>query len=409
MRPLHDASRQALFDLILSGVRKQMRAGDSFGVWTFNEATNFDYPKQDWNADRAFELASRAAIFLQRQRCEKQANLDQLIEKLESIIKAVKDVNILLITCGEPPMRGTSFDALVNAEYTRRTSERKKAQKPFVTTIVARQGRIAGAGVTLVGEEIVLPRRPMTIAARTASAAPADAVPPKASVPRIAQNLGAVAQTPTTLASATNLGPKQETEPKFAAAAAPAPPITNSLSMQRTTSAVPSTITASMPAPIPGKTSSAEPVSKAPSAPPADMNDASSGTAARSALPRTKVVPPPTALPELKLATPAVDVAQAELASNAATLPENPKPLVAESEAKPAPLLPGQLIVSARMRSPAPPAGSPTPIVPLPLNGGMLLWTGIGLLAVAVVLLLILIRRARAPSHGSIISRSFDR
>ena len=53
MRRIEPATRQAVFDMVFTGLNGYMRSGDTFGLWTFNEETQAgDFPMQVWDADR---------------------------------------------------------------------------------------------------------------------------------------------------------------------------------------------------------------------------------------------------------------------------------------------------------------------------------------------------------------------
>src|SRR5687768_3830984 len=50
MNQLEHGGRQAIFDLIYSGVDGRMRRGDTFGVWTFNGGVHSGIvPMQTWD------------------------------------------------------------------------------------------------------------------------------------------------------------------------------------------------------------------------------------------------------------------------------------------------------------------------------------------------------------------------
>ena len=50
MERFEHSGRQAVFNLIYSGIDSQMRAGDTYGVWTFSDQTRAGvFPLQVWN------------------------------------------------------------------------------------------------------------------------------------------------------------------------------------------------------------------------------------------------------------------------------------------------------------------------------------------------------------------------
>src|SRR6266849_1219437 len=60
MQRCEHSGRQAVFDLIYCGIASQMRAGDTYGVWTFSDHTRAGvFPLQVWNPKATLQLASR--------------------------------------------------------------------------------------------------------------------------------------------------------------------------------------------------------------------------------------------------------------------------------------------------------------------------------------------------------------
>jgi hypothetical protein len=392
-RGINEASRQAVYDLILGGVYRQMRAGDSFGLWTFNEEPRFDFSKQDWTPDAALELASNTTVFLRAQKWRKKANFGPLLAKLDSVVTSVKDLTVFVISLGDPPLEGTVLDSKVNAEYERRASERKKAKKPFITTIIARRGRIVHANVTLPGEKIALPERQAVTVTQNVST-PTNTVPPRRAVGFMIQrnptntSLSGDAFVTTTLPES-----KRVELPATNLAVTTAPPPTNTVVVPPTTNTIVTVaiVTETNAAIVPDTNQPPLVVTE-------PRTEGTHETAARGALPRIRKVTSPTALPELNLAVPKVDIVQQESTTEA--LPPEEKPLLP---------LPGQVTASARELQPTPPAVPIIQVATFSFTTRMLLWTGVGLLAVAVLLLLLLFHRSRPARQGSIISRSLDR
>ena len=173
MRKLDAANRQALFDMVFSGLNGHMRNGDTFGIWTFNEQTYAGFfPMQVWKKEETLQLASRAALFLKNQTYERAAQVGILLVKLNSVIEAVGDVNVFLISDGDTPMVGTPFDRAVNASFEKRASDRRKSKKPFITTLVVRSRKVVSVAVTLAGEALTLPARAEPQLAKTSGAKP---------------------------------------------------------------------------------------------------------------------------------------------------------------------------------------------------------------------------------------------
>lgn len=162
MERLQAASETAVYDLILTGVYGQMRQGDTYGLWTFNKQTYAgQFPMQVWDPRRRNQIATIAAAFVSEQTCEKSCDVKQLVENLNRVIRAVSNLNVFIISDGRSTMRGTAFDKAINADYKARRRERNAARQPFVTTFIAREGSIRTYSVTIAGQPILLPERPL--------------------------------------------------------------------------------------------------------------------------------------------------------------------------------------------------------------------------------------------------------
>ncbi len=227
MRRIEPATRQAVFDLVFTGLNGYMRSGDTFGIWTFNEETQAgDFPMQVWDAQNPMDTAARAAAHLREQKFSGESDTSVLMPKLQSVIGSVRNVTIFIVMDAGAKFVGTSFDESANNSIQRQAREQARAKKPFITTIIAREGRIAAAFVTIAGQPINLPERPApalvkkptspaTIAEAKHSSAPAPApIPQRAKVIEIVAKTNA----PKPLVESNTAAP--------AVVAAPIPPAT---------------------------------------------------------------------------------------------------------------------------------------------------------------------------------------
>jgi hypothetical protein len=150
--------RQALFDLIYFGIDGQMKKGDTFGIWTYNDqVTTGKFPMMTWDPEQVLPLASAAGKFLEAQKLSGDSDPMTALGRAASVVRNVKDLNIFLITDGRTPLARTAYDHQVNPVYAQRKREVEKNKKPFITTFVARGGQVTNASVTLAGEPILLP------------------------------------------------------------------------------------------------------------------------------------------------------------------------------------------------------------------------------------------------------------
>lgn len=134
------ATQQTLRELIESGAQGQMRPGDTFGLWTFQEKLDTTFPLQHWSADENKKLSAVAIDFLKQHRFEKKAKLETVLPPLYSLVRSSKAITVILISTGSEPIHGSTFDQEINVVYTSNFRKLRDSKIPFVTAIVGRRG-----------------------------------------------------------------------------------------------------------------------------------------------------------------------------------------------------------------------------------------------------------------------------
>lgn len=355
-KSLDAANRQALFDLIFTGLEGQMRTGDSFGLWLFNDELHAgQFPMQVWVATNTLASASLAAKYLREQKYSGRSRPDVVMKRLLSLIKSVRDLNVIFVSNGEKSLEGTPFDTNIAGVYERRKADRNKEQKPFVTLLVAHGGAIVSGAVVLAGEYMALPERPLPALASAVG------------TNRVSTVTSAVAAHPAA-------APKVEIGE---------PQTTVSLNPQ--------------PAP-PQKKKVIQFVTKTNSALPANS------VAATASLPAsTQIAGAVTTQSEARPPAPA-PVPVAPLPS----LFSDPMPVVAREPALPPDAVPLAAMTPASA-SASPVAAPAVVMLPAGTSAGLLLTIGGGLLAGCLALLFLVVRRARHERNGSFITQSMSR
>jgi hypothetical protein len=391
MTKLAAASRQAVFDLIYTGINGHMRPGDSYGLWTFNNEVQVGkFPLQVWKTN-ALDLSSAAGRFLREQHYEKKPRLDLAVDKAKVVVSTVKDVTLFFVSDGRTPFEGTPFDGLLNKAVNDRASDVRQSKKPLVATLVARKGDFVGWSVTLAGERIPMPDHsppPLVQAptnppvATTNTAAVVRATP----APIIIQKRPRP-ELPSTPASNATLQAASGSAP------APAPPETN---------------TAVRPEPQPS--SLASPASETAAAPPTPS------------LVRTAA--PPVTLRPKNAALAAADASSDPVSPAPVSAPTAPMTAQTQpTQAVPVPLPVPKLLTTTTVQAREPasaPAGNgstdgllavtPTPIAAAPAaNPILMLSIGALLLISAMVLTVLFIHNLRSAPKASIISESIYR
>jgi hypothetical protein len=167
-RRFEAANRQAVFNLVLGGLFGQMRTGDTFGLWTYNDEVHpGDFPVTVWDSERTLELAGQVAAYLQKQKYARQADSVKLVASLRELSDRVGDFNVFIVSTGRDAMAGTPFDQNVNAAYEVYAKRPGPLMKvPIITSFFVRKGRPIRSSVVLAGEKITLPERPVTLPRR---------------------------------------------------------------------------------------------------------------------------------------------------------------------------------------------------------------------------------------------------
>jgi len=412
MRRRADGVMQTVAALLTSDLGGRLRTGDTIGLWTFNaDVYAGRLPLQQWSPATREAVASNVLGFLKLQRYEKKANLDKALAQADSLVGASSAITLLLITDGNQTVRGTPFDAAINAIFQANRREQARARVPFVVVLRAEQGRFVNGSVGLPPWRVEVPATPGEIARanRPQSEPPrAETAAPKPEPPPLILKGPKPADAPVA-----QIPEKPAEQPKPEPAPSSSSPPTAETKSVVTTVAEPQPAASPTTAAGPGPTPAAAPTVTAPEKPmpvAAEIKPAP---------------PPPQDKPELK-------PAPVPEAPSAKPLPVEPKP---ESPKLAAPQLLETPAEPAKPASPptlGPKPGPPTEVAAMPptgelpkgalpaqegllapepfLSGGRLLALGVLLLAVAGVLFWLLVRRTRpATPSGSLISQSFER
>lgn len=461
-----EATLKVVQDLVMSGLDGQLRPGDTLGLWTFNDALYTGrIPLQKWSPEARKEIASRTITFLRAQPCEKRADFAKVAPALAGVVGASAHVTVILISAGDEMVVGTPFDAPINEFYRRWHDQQRKARLPFVTVLSAQNGQVADYALNMPPLPVQFPHPLQEARAEKTTQLRLPAALPKAlsAKPELAPAKVEVPVPPVVEADTSKPAvikpPEPAAPPVEVAKAEPMPVVTEKPVVELPPAVAPKVEVAKATEPEPASVprAVAEPkveAVKATQAKPAEPTAAKPEAAPLPPSPTPK--PQPVAIEPLKPApvpepkVEAVKATQAKPAEPTAARPEatplppapipRPQPVAIESpkpapvpESKPAaiPTPPAAKAViagtaaattgtvSAPQRqvpvappSPSPPvppaqAATATPTEALVSHTG--LWIAASVLAVVAAGSFVLLRRSRAVSQGSLITRSIER
>jgi len=404
------AAQIAVLDLIRSGMQGQMRDGDTFGIWTYNDKLHADFSMQTWSAQTSEDLADYSAKYLRSRRYEKKARLEKVLPAIFPLMRASRTITIALVSDGTGVIKGTPFDKDINDLHKEYGRELHEANLPFITILAARDGEIFDytinssigpiripqtaaplkkAATNLVSTMATNVVAPAKIAVTNLASPKPEAPPRRIILIRPKTNAVSVAAP----VIATNVftpvpQPKPEPVAPVAASVAPTPPVE--------VKNVP--VTPPVPIPIP-TVAPAAPKIEPPKIQPvaveiAKVETPPAQTLAQIPIPKTKPVPAPAAT-----ATPAA----------VSPAPESKVPIpIAESRLAVSPQ-PTQVAPKTEVKTPANTNAQIAVVMLSPISTWILLLAAVMLLGIACVLLIFILRRLRPAPQPSIISQSIDR
>ena len=148
MSKYEEATRQAIFQYIHSGLQGQMQMGDRYAIWLFNNQVYTNYfPGMTYDPLMSQVLANNASRFLQEVHFEKQTRMEKLWPLLREAAIASPLLTVVLLTDGDDRIKGSPFDERFNALFKEHYKELKKERVPFAVVMVAEKGQFAAYSV----------------------------------------------------------------------------------------------------------------------------------------------------------------------------------------------------------------------------------------------------------------------
>lgn len=418
-----------VYQLIATGAYGAMRRGDIYRIWTFDrEVRDKAFAPQVWLPEVAEALAATATKFIHEEKHSRSAKLDPAVARFVEVAKGGVPLTVFLITSGNDVLFGTPFDLEVSTLLFQHMDKMTKEKRPYVITLVARDGKIGGWAVDAGGGRITVPVIPEQPVAKPVEPEPVSTKPvveftveppPAMSAKPKAPKPPPVPEPPKTVtveAPKVVVSPPSTPAPAAVRPSAPPPAVPTAIPPPNVPSPAPKPpkVVVSSPEPKATQPSPAKPfvevslpVAKVPS-PPAPLPPEPKPVAMTEPAP---VKPPPTKpQPMVEKSSPAVGkpptVVEPPKAADVAPVVKPPA-----SAAKAVAPAASEAVEPSPKPSPAPPPAQTAVVVPGdPATGGWrFLVLGGALLVVAAIMVAVLMRRGRAVPQASLISQSLDR
>ncbi len=209
-----EPAKNVLLRLIYTGVMGQMKAGDTIGVWTYNDALHAgDIPMQTFTTEDRESVTHRVGEYLTNQKFTGGAHLELALLPMLKLATNSPNLTVILISDGKQAVAGTPFDAEIRALHKKYYDELREAKLPFITALVANKGEFISYAVSSALGPIRVPRLPKP-------PAPTNAVPvvtaPKAPEVKVGPSLylrGALPKNTTTTETPPPAAPADTAKP----------------------------------------------------------------------------------------------------------------------------------------------------------------------------------------------------
>jgi hypothetical protein len=150
-----------LQNLFYGSMSEELRAGDSVGIWVFNEKLHTDLCLPfTWQPAKAADEASQLKDFLTQQHYLGSTKFSVLGPVLQRVIAGSQRLTIVLFCDGKDDLKLTPYDDSINRAFHAMQADRKKAKDPFILVVRTQLGKFVGATVNLPPGSLDFPTFP---------------------------------------------------------------------------------------------------------------------------------------------------------------------------------------------------------------------------------------------------------
>ena len=143
-----ESSQRIVVQLLSGEIAGQMKPGDSFSIWTYNETLNAGrFPAQRWNPETRRATLQQVTNFLGTVKFEKNGRFEVARPAIEGVTKSSSKLTLILVTDGKQGVSGLKFDEEINQLFKDNYTAMREAKMPFVTIVVARSGEFVAYSV----------------------------------------------------------------------------------------------------------------------------------------------------------------------------------------------------------------------------------------------------------------------
>jgi hypothetical protein len=126
--------------LLASGMKGELRKGDTIGLWTYSDRLSTAFPMQVWSEKKKDDIINDVREHLRILVYENKSHLDKAWPAINRVVTSSERLTVILIFDGADSIKGTSFDKDINKLHKQYAREFRSAHEAFVTILAARNG-----------------------------------------------------------------------------------------------------------------------------------------------------------------------------------------------------------------------------------------------------------------------------
>ncbi|MBW8864018.1 MAG: hypothetical protein JF609_03660 [Verrucomicrobia bacterium] len=128
--------------LLTKELTNSLHAGDSIGIWTFNEKLHMgEVPLLTWDPKSGGELATNVVNYIHRQNYSGNTRFAVLQPILGTVIGDSERLTVIIFCDGADQIHGTPYDEGINQTLKQTYDDRKKALQPYVIVLRTQTGK----------------------------------------------------------------------------------------------------------------------------------------------------------------------------------------------------------------------------------------------------------------------------
>ncbi len=155
------ATELALKNFLASNGGGQIRAGDSVGVWTFDQQLRpGQFPLIHWSPANAVANTSNLVAFIRQQRYTGNTSFAALQPLLGEIISHSERLTVVIFCDGQDEIKWTPYADGINQTFRQNQDERKNSRQPYVLLMRTQQGKYIGCTVNFPPGGLTIPTFP---------------------------------------------------------------------------------------------------------------------------------------------------------------------------------------------------------------------------------------------------------